>query len=182
MTTGKKILYGLLGLVGFVVLAVVGAAGIGMFMGREYSFSRWVQLSVPPVTVWDAVTNYPAQTSWRPDLGGYERLADRNGRETWKVSDKHDISMIMQVHEATPPYLLVLYFEDEGGSGRIRWEFLIQAADGGSRVTLQERSEFANPFYRFVGRYLFGDKFARDFLRHLAAKFGDPEEVRAEGR
>lgn len=178
----KKIGKALLWLVGLLLALVVLATIIGFFLPAEQTFRRALLLPKPPEAVWNAIADCAAQPSWRPDLKSCERLPDSDGRETWRVSDTHDNSMIMTVTATEPPMRLVQDYSDPGAGGGIVWEFSLAPEAGGTRLTLTETNRFSNPFFRFVARVFFGDKFARDFLYHLAAKFGAPGDVRNPDR
>jgi len=177
VTTGKKLLYAVFGLVGLVLLLLILATAIGAFLPREKTFSLSVHLSQPRETVWQLITDCEQQPSWRPDLKSCQRLPDRGGRPTWRVTDQHDISMLMQVVLADPPARLVQSYVDQPGPAVAEWRFDIEPAATGCRLTLTERAAFPNPFFRFVGQVVLGDRFAHDFLIHLARKSGDAPDI-----
>lgn len=169
---GKKVLKIAASVGGVVVLLALGVTGYGMTLPAEHSFTRSIQLTQPPEKVYQLITNFAAQPTWRPDVGKLERLPDREGKETWRITDTHDISMTMSVAESAPPTRVLLHFTDDSGPANIKWEFIVSPISGGSLVTLRERGTMNNAFFRGLSKILFGTKFADDFLKHLAAKYG----------
>lgn len=172
---GKKIGKALLWLVGLLLALVVLVTIVGFFLPTEHAFRRTVGLSQPPEVVWAVIADCAAQPSWRPDLKSCERLPNRDGHEAWRLTDTYDTAMTMTVTAAEPPTRLVQDYAGTGGG--IVWEFVLAPESGGTQVTLTERNRYSSSFFRFVARAFFGDKFARDFLYHLAAKFGAPGDV-----
>jgi uncharacterized protein YndB with AHSA1/START domain len=134
----------------FALIAVVGA-----FLPRRHVVSRALLVGRPPAAVWEVLTDYAAVPSWHKDVVAVERLADRDGRPVWRETYKGNYPILVETAEAVPPCRLVRAIADEKGPFRGSWEFDLEPLDdGGCRVTLTERGEIANPFFRFMARLL----------------------------
>jgi uncharacterized protein YndB with AHSA1/START domain len=157
---------------GAFALALLALLGYGAMLPEEHTFVRAMQLAQPPEVVFAALADFRGHPAWRPDVARLERLPDRDGKPAWRITDRHNVSMLMVVEEARAPQKLALRFSDESGPAEVQWEFIVGPIPGGSLVTLREKSRMKNSFYRAVNRLFFGTKFADDFLRHLARKFG----------
>lgn len=173
----KNLGYVLGALLGLVVLVAALVFGIGYLLPEEGAITRSVVISKPPSAVWPVLRDVAGQTAWRPQLRSIERLPDEGGHETWRVTDQHGESMTMLVMNSTPPQRLISRFRDPQASGDITWEFEIATLANDSRVTLTQRTQFSKPLDRFLSRFVFGARFADDYLTALARKFGDPPVV-----
>lgn len=157
----------------FALLLIVTA--IGLLIPRQHVASRTLKTRQSPETLWHVVTDYEGQPTWRKDLKSVERLPVRDGREVWREVYEDGSPLTMETTEAAPPSRLVRTIADEGGPFSGRWEYDIKANDiGGSSLTITERGEVPNPFFRFVSRFVIGHTyFMERFQKDLAAKFGE---------
>jgi hypothetical protein len=125
--------------------------------------------------VWKTITDYESQPAWRKDLTIVERLPDKEGREVWREIYQQGSPITLETIESVAPNRLVRVIADEGGPFSGRWEYDIKR-DGanGSSLTITERGEVPNPFFRFVSRFLIGHTFfIEKFQTDLAAKYGE---------
>jgi hypothetical protein len=100
-------------------------------------------------------------------------------KPVWRFVDEHGASILMQVGREQPPRRLIRHFRDEQGRYEASWDLEIEAHEGGSQIMLTERGRIANPLRRAVTRLLVGqDRQALQYLRGLAARFGEEGEVR----
>ncbi|HEX8749088.1 MAG TPA: SRPBCC family protein [Pyrinomonadaceae bacterium] len=155
-----------------LLLFVTAAA---LLIPRQHVASRTLKTRQPPDAVWRAITDYEGQPAWRKDLKSVERLPDRDGREVWREVYEDGSPLTMETAEAVPPNRLVRIIADEGGPFSGHWEYEVKANNtGGSSLTITERGEVPNPFFRFVSRFVIGHTFFMEkFQKDLAAKFGE---------
>jgi uncharacterized protein YndB with AHSA1/START domain len=153
----------------FIMIAV------GLSIPRQHVATRTLKTRQPPEVIWKAITDYENQPAWRKELKGVERLPDREGREVWREIYEKETPITFETAESVAPHRLVRTIADEGGPFSGRWEYDIRAdASGGSRLTITERGEVPNPFFRFVSRFLIGHTyFMEKFQKELAAKFDE---------
>jgi uncharacterized protein YndB with AHSA1/START domain len=129
-------------LIPITVLVILFAAVflIGAFLPKEHMASRTVRLNQPPEKIWQAMTDYTAQPSWREDLKRVEMLPNRDGHPVWKEIGKNGEITFEQI-EAIPPSRLVIRIADPGLPFGGTWTVeLIPTADG-SRVSITENGE-----------------------------------------
>ncbi|HYV36940.1 MAG TPA: SRPBCC family protein [Gemmataceae bacterium] len=158
------------------VLALI--ALIGCFFPRGHVATRSLEINQPPDEVWQIITDFAAAPSWHPELKTAERLPDRNGNPLWRETDKRGYAMTLETVQAVPPRRLVRCIADEGGPFSGQWEFDIEPTDAGSRVTLTEKGQIPNPFFRFMFRLFMKPTWYLDmYLRALAVKMGRGDEV-----
>jgi hypothetical protein len=108
---------------------------------------RSVEILAPPERVWGVLTDVSAFPSWRPDVARVERLPDA----TWREHGKHG-AITYRVTAAEPPSRLVVRIVDETLPYGGEWEYRL--APG--RITIIERGEIYNLFFRVMARFVFG--------------------------
>jgi uncharacterized protein YndB with AHSA1/START domain len=163
------------GLAGLVAVAW----GVGMLLPKGHVASRTLRLNQPPEEVWRVLTDYAAMPSWRGDLRSVERLPDRDGHGVWKEILKNGFEIPLETTEESPPQRLVRRITDPKLPFGGRWIHEIRLEAGGSELTLTEEGEVYQPIFRLVSRFTSQAATIEQFLRSLAAKFG--EEPRISG-
>lgn len=164
--------------------AVVGLplllALAGSLVPRRHVASSSARFRQPPEALFDAIADYEAAPSWRPELKAVERAPDRNGHAVWVEVAKKGWRMPLEVLESTRPRRHVGRIADDslpfGGS----WTFELEPAGGGTVVTITEDGEIKNPIFRFLARFAFGyHATQQQYLRALGRKFGESIEPTA---
>lgn len=144
-----------------VVLAalIVGVLMIlltGVLLPEKHVATKTYHFDVDPERVWNLVTDFEGQTSWRPKLERVERLPSRNGHEVWREVEGRHRQLSFETVEFSPPRVLVRRIVDEGLPFGGSWTFEIVPEAGGARLTITENGEVRNPLFRFVSRFLIG--------------------------
>jgi hypothetical protein len=159
---------------GSVVGVLVLIALLGCFYPRGYSAARSLASKRAPEEVWQVIRDFAAAPQWHPEIKTVERLADKNGHEVWRETDRRGYPVLLETIEALAPTRLVRQLSDEDGPFVGQWEFDLQPAPQGSRITLTERGQIANPFFRVMfWAFMTPTFYLEMYLRALAAKLGD---------
>ena len=159
--------------VGIVAGAVALVGAIGSMLPKEHSVSRMAHFNRPPNEIWEAITDFLSQPSWRPDLRSVERLPDVGGRQVWRERDKRGQALTMETVESLPPRRLVRRIADEGLPFGGSWTMDISEYGEVTSLTITEDGEVKNPFFRFASRFIIGHTAAIDgHLRALGKKLG----------
>lgn len=108
---------------------------------------RSADISAPPERVWAALTDVSLFPTWRSDIARVEQLPD----ETWREHGKHG-AITYRVTASEPPFRLVVRIVDASLPFGGEWEYRV--APG--RVTIIERGEIYNFFFRVMARFVFG--------------------------
>lgn len=170
----KRLMIWILVPVAVLTSLLVIVIAVGLSIPRRHVASRTLKSGQSPETVWKVITDYEGQPSWRKDVKKVERLPDRNGHEVWREVYEDGSPITLETAESVAPNRLVRIIADEGGPFSGRWEYDIRADGAGSRLTITERGEVPNPFFRFVSRFLIGHTyFMEKFQKDMAAKFGE---------
>jgi uncharacterized protein YndB with AHSA1/START domain len=140
---------------GVVVVLVALVTLVGVALPQNHTASLARRYGVGPDVVWQTITDVESFPSWRPEVKSAERLASRDGRARWTEKTGHD-QLTLEVVESVAPRRLVGRIADEGLPFGGSWTYELEAADGGTLLTITERGEVYNPFFRFVSRFVMG--------------------------
>lgn len=163
------------------ILTIAGSAAglialvwlIGLSLPVGHVASRTVRLKQPPEAVWQVLTDYAAQATWRSDVEKIDRLPDHDSHPVWRETLRDGMSFPLETTEAQPPARLVRKIADPklpfGGA----WTYEIAPAEGGSILTITENGEVYQPIFRVVSRFTNQAASIEGFLTALARKFGE---------
>ena len=159
------------------IAAIVAVSGLVVLIGsrlpQEHRVARRAHFNRPPEELWEIITDFAGQTSWRPELRRVERLPDRSGRQFWQETDKRGQALTMETVESVPPRRLVRRIADENLGFGGRWIIEIGEYGEVAALTVTEEGEIYNPVFRFVSRFIVGQTSTIDgFLRALGHKLG----------
>jgi len=113
----------------------------------SHTAERTADVSAPPDRIWAALTDVSAFPAWRPDVTRVEQMPD----QTWREHGTHG-AITYRVTVAEPPSRLVVRIVDQHLPYGGEWEYRV--APG--RVTIIERGEIYNLFFRVMARFVFG--------------------------
>ena len=161
----------LLAIVAIVVVVIGLVAGIGATLPESHVATRSTDLSATPEKVWAIITdpaNYPA---WRGDVTKVEQIqGDPLKWAEYSGGDK----ITYEADAFEPPSHFVARIADPDLPFGGRWDYRVEPAGPGSRITITEHGEVYNPIFRFVSRFVMGHTATIDkYLTALAAKTGD---------
>jgi hypothetical protein len=168
-------------LVGAGVLAGLVALilGVGGFLPRSRAASRTLRSNQPPEVVWLVITDYRNVPTWHGQVKRVERLPDRDGQEVWREIHRGGTPLQLVTTETVPYRRLVRAILDEKKIFSGRWEFDLEPDQGGSRLTITEHGEVANPFLRFVWHLSNPAMYVEMYLKALAKKLGEEAVLEA---
>lgn len=149
----------------------------GMRLPREHTTTRTVVLAQPPQKIWDAIADIQHETAWRTDVKSVERLPDRQGMQIWRENYKGGGSEILGTEQAVAPVYIVRTIADDRSPVQESWEFALNPIANGTSVQITERGRINNPFWRFMSAKIFGHSYIDDYLKMLAAKFGEKARI-----
>ena len=157
--------------VGVLVLAVAVIAAVGAMLPQNHVATGTAQLSLSPDKVWSIITDVADHPTWRSDVDSVERLAGPTLK--WReVSGSDRITFEATTFDA--PSHLVAHIADKGLPFGGTWDYRIEPAATGSRITITENGEVYNPIFRFVSRFFMGHTATIDkYLTALATRTGD---------
>lgn len=139
-----------------LIVAVLIIALIGVILPEKHVAIKTYHFEADPEKVWNLITDFQGQTSWRPKLERVERLPSQNGHEVWREVEGRRRQLSFETIKCSPPHILVRRIVDEGLPFGGSWTFEIAPETGGSRLTITEQGEVRNAVFRFVSRFLIG--------------------------
>jgi len=159
---------------GIFLLLILAMLILGWLQPVKHSVKRSAHLRAKPEAVFAVIDDVDGTAAWSSAVLKTERLPDREGRPTARVTLKWGhMQMIMTQLERTPPNRLVVQMTKEGGPVMGTWTYELSPADEGCRIEITEEGELKNPFYRAIGRLRGLDANIQQTLADLAAKFAE---------
>jgi len=160
-----------------LVFALAGTTLLVLVLGsrlpKGHVVTRMAYINRSPAEIWQIITDFSAQVSWRSDLRSVERLPYRGGHDVWRETDNRGQTLILETVEATPHRRLVRRIADDAQSFSGGWTMDIGEFGEVASLTITETGEIDNPFFRFVSRYIVGHTSSIDrYLTSLGKKLG----------
>lgn len=150
-----------------LVLLVGGILLVGMVLPVSHVASVSGQVPGQAEDVWSVITDVDAFPSWRRGMEEVERLPDRDGRPAWREVARTG-TMTLEVVRRRPPRVLVTRIADPDLPYGGTWTFELEPDGRDTRLTITERGQIYNPFFRFMARFVFGyEGTARAYLEDL---------------
>src|SRR4030095_15228447 len=164
-----------------LVIAVVVLLGavmvlVGSRLPKDHTASRSILVHQTPKQVYDVVRDLNNAPSWRSDLKSIEIQNQPDGKIHFRETGSTG-TVNYEIAEDVPAQRLVtrILDTDLGYSGK--WTYVFTPENGGTRLRITEDGEVSNVIFRFMSRYVFGQKATMDvFRKSLAEKFGENAE------
>ena len=135
-----------------LITVVIVATIVGAMLPRHHVASRTLRVRRTPEEIWPAFTQVTAASSVPVDI----------------VEQDPPRRIVTRVKETEKKF---------GGT----WTCVIAPASNGSTVTITESGWVANPFFRFVSRFVIGHHASIDsVLKDIAAKLNDEPVLSGE--
>ena len=164
---------------GVIVGLILLIGLVGMLIPKSHVASRTARFNQTPQTVWDAITDFQGQTSWRTSLTKVEHLPDRDGKAVWRETNRRTGTLAMMITTSDPPHRMVSQIVDNKSFGGT-WTYEISSTDAGCELTITERGEIYHPIFRVFARFVFGYTATMEtYLKQLGTKFGEDVEPTA---
>lgn len=160
--------------VGVLVLLVLSVVVVGALLPKRHVIARSAVFRASPEKLFALIAG---DQSWRPDVKVCELITGDGGRQFQRETSKHGETVLYELLGARPPLAIQRRIATEnlpyGGS----WSFVLEPADGGTRVRITEDGEVYNPVFRFVSRFVMGQTATLDaYLKAMGTVTG--EDVR----
>lgn len=168
------------GLIGLLILLGVIITVVGLLHNKQYQVSRSLSLKQSAEAIWSVITNHADEPNWQSHLERSKQLPDENGNPVWEIKHKGQGNPPMKLTtlESVPPTKLVRRIDDAKKVYTGWWEYQLSPESGATKLTISEKSEIPNPFFRGMF-HLFGGPamFVNYYLLDLARKFGEPAVI-----
>jgi uncharacterized protein YndB with AHSA1/START domain len=141
--------------VAVLVTIVALAAVIGWMLPEKHEASRSAYVDRPPDQVYATIADVARYAEWFDGVSRVEMLPGTEGRIRFREHTSSG-AIVMEVVETQPPSRFVTRIADPDQPFGGTWTFAVAPEGAGSRVTITERGEVYNPFFRFMARFVFG--------------------------
>jgi uncharacterized protein YndB with AHSA1/START domain len=162
-----------------VLLVLVGGACLYAFsLPENTTHTRSITLKQSPDAVFALLTDMPNMPKWNRNMEKIEMLSPIDGKEATRQSFKGNMQMVIITSESRPPSHLVRTLGDEAGPFSGSWTYEITPANGGSQVSITEKSRMSNPFFRLMSKIFGETKYLDEHLEDMGKQFGETDTVR----
>ena len=166
----KRALIAVLVLISFLIAVPL----VGFVLPREHVVARIITLHQPPEAIWQAITDFDATPSWRPNVARIEQLSAQQGFAVWREHYQGGDALTFATVESVAPARLVREIADPDLPFGGRWVYEIAPIEDGSRITITEHGDVSNPVFRIVSRFFMDQTATVDqYLLDLGKKFGE---------
>jgi hypothetical protein len=163
----------IISLIAITATLVALVVTIGSMLPRVHHVSRRAHFNFSPVEIWEIITDYAGQASWRTDVRRVERLPDRNGHPVWRETDRRGQALEIESVESVAPLWLVRCIVNENLAFGGSWTYELGEYGEVTSVTVTEDGEVYKPVFRFINRFIIGQTATIDaYLRALAKRLG----------
>jgi len=140
---------------GVVLLGALVVLVVGWRLPAAHVVSRSAVLPQPRETVYAVVADVAGYPTWWSDIARVEVLPSASGRIRFRQHSRTG-PLVLEVEEAAPPARFVTRIADPDQPFGGTWTFDLSPEAQGTRLTITERGEIYNPFFRFMARFVFG--------------------------
>lgn len=163
------------GVAGLAVLVAVILA-IGAMLPVAHSATVRATYEAAPPVVWEAITSHEAFPQWRSGVDRVEERSFDDGSRGWvEYGAEGPLPMAIDVEE--PPRRLVVRIASDALPFGGTWTYELEAAGGGTRLTITEDGTVTNLLFRFMSRFVFGHTATMEsYLADLGTRLGEPVE------
>lgn len=168
------------GLVLLLVLLFIVLHLLGKGLPEGHVISSTLRVARPPDEVFGLLSDTAAIPTWDKGVDRVERLADRDGHETWRWHMGRN-AMVLSITQRTPPTTLVRTIADEAKFFSGDWTYVLRPEGSGTALELTEHGRVHVAIPRAMMRYLpkIADPYMylRRHLTHLATHLGEAARI-----
>lgn len=158
-----------------VAALIAIALVVGSLLPRSHVATVMATVDGNPEEVWEAINDPTAFPEWRPGVESVEVTTEGpDGPTRWIERSRNGV-LPLAVEARDPPERLVLRIDGDDLPFGGTWTYELGPHGEGTRVTITERGEVYNPFFRFVARFFLGyEATMRDYLDGLESRMAGP--------
>lgn len=161
--------------VGVLVLLVVGVVVIGAILPKRHVVVRSAIFKASPEKLFALIAG---NQDWRPDVKSCELISGDDGKQFQRETSKHGETILYQLQESRPPLAIQRRIATENLPYGGTWSFLLETANGETRVRITEDGEVYNPVFRFVSKLVLGETATQDaYLKAMAKAVGEDVQI-----
>ena len=162
--------------IGGLLLVALTVYVVGALLTQSHRVSRSAPYRVPPERLF-ALIDGPQD--WRPDITQSETLTDAAGRRSIRETNRDGNTITYELQQSKPPVGLIRRIATENLPYSGTWTFSLVREGDGTCVRITEDGDVYNPIFRFVSRFIIGQRRTIDnYLRALAKATNQELKIR----
>jgi hypothetical protein len=157
------------------VILIAGIVVIGLLLPKRHVVSRSASYRATPDGLFTLIAG---PQNWRPDVRGYEPVADPNGHDLVRETTKDGETITYELLDRVPPRSIKRRIATPNLPYAGTWTFSLEPKGETTLVRITEDGEVYNPLFRFVSRFILGQTGTIDrYLQALATATGQQIEI-----
>ena len=161
---------------GVLVLLVAGVVVIGVMLPKRHVVERSAIFKASPEKLFALIAG---NQDWRPDVKSCELITGESGKQFQRETSTHGETILYELQQRRPPLEIQRRIATENLPYGGTWSFVLDPANGETRVRITEDGEVYNPIFRFASKFVMGQTATQDaYLKAMGKAVG--EEVRIE--
>ena len=162
--------------VGVLVVLIVMVVAIGALLPKRHVVARSAVFHGGPERLFALIAG---SQNWRPDVKACELIAGDDGKQFQRETSQRGETIDYELMNSRPPLAIERRIATEGLPYGGTWSFVLQPAKDETRVRITEDGEVYNPVFRFVSKFVMGQRATLDaYLKAMGKATG--EDVRIE--
>lgn len=141
-------MYWILLVMGVLVAVVLAVLVGGLVTPRRHSVSRSIIVPTDIQDVWRTIRDVAQFPAWRDDMIDAEVLTGYGGL-AWREISSAGTASYAVVEEDAPRRMTARTLDEDASFAGV-WSWALERLETGTRVTLTQTGEVANPLVRFV--------------------------------
>ncbi len=160
-------------LVGFGVLLLLVAVviAIGAMLPKRHVVARSAVFMASPERLFPLIAGSQV---WRPDVKACELISADGGNQFQRETSKRGETILYELQQSRPPLAIQRRIATENLPYGGTWSFVLEPANGETRVRITEDGEVYNPAFRFVSKFVMGQTATLDaYLKAMGKAVGE---------
>jgi hypothetical protein len=162
--------------VGVLVVLIVVVIAIGVLLPKRHVVARSAVFQGGPERLFALIAG---SQNWRPDVKACELISGDGGKQFQRETSQRGETIDYELMNSKPPLAIERRIATDGLPYGGTWSFVLEPANGETRVRITEDGEVYNPIFRFVSKFVMGQTATLDaYLKAMGKATG--EDVRIE--
>jgi hypothetical protein len=161
-----------------IVLLLVLLCVVAFLLPARTEHTRSAELHQTPEAIFAVLSDVEKMPQWNRNIKAVDILPSIDGREATRQTFRDGMSVTIITSENLAPTHLVRETWDSAAPFSGSWSYDIAPTSDGSKVTIREKSEIRNPFFRLMVLMFGPAKYLNENLTDLGQHFGEKVKVR----
>jgi len=136
-----------------VLITIFLLITISKSVSEQYEVSSMAYYNCNLKKLWDLVTDFANQATWRTGIIKVEKISDMSGRNIWQEFNSNGQVMKIETLEYSPMRRIVRRLINENEGGEIIWVYDFAEVGEISTLTVSEEGKLLNPILKLISKF-----------------------------